>query len=109
FQKQLVESGMSETNAILMSALTNNTDEAFALSEDEWFAQARKLMVQLVDTFSSKPDDVYLFIHQHWIPHFKERTQQEQGLDRKSTRLNSSHVSISYAVFCLQKKKSRAR
>src|SRR5699024_11401279 len=27
------------------------------------------------------------------------------GLDRKSTRLNSSHVSISYAVFCLKKKK----
>src|SRR6266700_6224146 len=26
-------------------------------------------------------------------------------LDRKSTRLNSSHVKISYAVFCLQKKK----
>src|SRR5690349_22168836 len=27
-------------------------------------------------------------------------------LDRKSTRLNSSHVEISYAVFCLKKKKS---
>src|SRR5699024_11374770 len=27
--------------------------------------------------------------------------------DRKSTRLNSSHVSISYAVFCLKKKKGR--
>src|SRR3989442_5918250 len=27
--------------------------------------------------------------------------------DRKSTRLNSSHVRISYAVFCLKKKKSR--
>src|SRR5699024_12094200 len=27
-----------------------------------------------------------------------------QDLDRKSTRLNSSHVSISYAVFCLKKK-----
>src|SRR5207249_12052710 len=27
-------------------------------------------------------------------------------LDRKSTRLNSSHVSISYAVFCLKKKNS---
>src|SRR5207249_11905473 len=26
------------------------------------------------------------------------------GLDRKSTRLNSSHVSITYAVFCLKKK-----
>src|SRR5690606_41607374 len=30
-----------------------------------------------------------------------------QHLDRKSTRLNSSHVKISYAVFCLKKKKGR--
>src|SRR5207249_5829075 len=29
------------------------------------------------------------------------------GQDRKSTRLNSSHVSISYAVFCLKKKKKQ--
>src|SRR5438067_8911132 len=29
------------------------------------------------------------------------------GRDRKSTRLNSSHVSISYAVFCLKKKKEK--
>src|SRR5438477_2187612 len=29
--------------------------------------------------------------------------------DRKSTRLNSSHMSISYAVFCLKKKKRRHR
>src|SRR3712207_7736405 len=30
------------------------------------------------------------------------------GLDRKSTRLNSSHANISYAVFCLKKKKNSA-
>src|SRR5699024_1727745 len=30
--------------------------------------------------------------------------KKAQGRDRKSTRLNSSHVSISYAVFCLKKK-----
>src|SRR5699024_12063276 len=30
--------------------------------------------------------------------------QEGDELDRKSTRLNSSHVSISYAVFCLKKK-----
>src|SRR5690349_22169543 len=29
------------------------------------------------------------------------------GRDRKSTRLNSSHVEISYAVFCLKKKRKR--
>src|SRR5690606_41168924 len=31
------------------------------------------------------------------------------GLDRKSTRLNSSHVKISYAVFCLKKKKRKTK
>src|SRR5439155_1471965 len=30
------------------------------------------------------------------------------GLDRKSTRLNSSHVAISYAVFCLKKKNTNS-
>src|SRR4051794_41940933 len=32
-----------------------------------------------------------------------------RGRDRKSTRLNSSHPSISYAVFCLKKKKKISR
>src|SRR5690349_22247360 len=33
------------------------------------------------------------------------RVASPQAIDRKSTRLNSSHVEISYAVFCLKKKK----
>src|SRR3712207_8228654 len=34
-----------------------------------------------------------------------ERVQRDVLRDRKSTRLNSSHANISYAVFCLKKKK----
>src|SRR5690625_5848102 len=34
----------------------------------------------------------------------KELAWLRRGADRKSTRLNSSHVAISYAVFCLKKK-----
>src|SRR5256885_8549770 len=34
-----------------------------------------------------------------------EPTSGNTGIDRKSTRLNSSHLVISYAVFCLKKKK----
>jgi len=30
-------------------------------------------------------------------------------MDRKSTRLNSSHITISYAVFCLKKKKNNKK
>src|SRR3712207_7468313 len=32
--------------------------------------------------------------------------ERARGVDRKSTRLNSSHANISYAVFCLKKKKT---
>src|SRR2546427_4424154 len=35
--------------------------------------------------------------------------RSRQGQDRKSTRLNSSHSQISYAVFCLKKKKTETR
>src|SRR3712207_8643845 len=35
-------------------------------------------------------------------------SEWERLQDRKSTRLNSSHANISYAVFCLKKKKRRA-
>src|SRR5699024_11458543 len=41
---------------------------------------------------SREPDDVF---------------PEQILLDRKSTRLNSSHVSISYAVFCLKKKQQK--
>src|SRR3712207_7283022 len=36
-------------------------------------------------------------------------TVGDDSLDRKSTRLNSSHANISYAVFCLKKKNRRRR
>src|SRR4051812_49494321 len=41
-------------------------------------------------------------------PHFCAEFRRWYG-DRKSTRLNSSHMSISYAVFCLKKKKKKKR
>src|SRR5690554_1735552 len=47
---------------------------------------------------------VYIILNQ-W--HIGRRQHGYQLLDRKSTRLNSSHVRISYAVFCLKKKRSK--
>src|SRR2546426_5995931 len=42
--------------------------------------------------------------HAGQLPRRGRRRRREEG-DRKSTRLNSSHLVISYAVFCLKKKK----
>src|SRR5258707_6183960 len=57
-----------------------------------------------------------LFVHARvWIADLREALRQRENrevsgiavrdlIDRKSTRLNSSHANISYAVFCLKKK-----
>src|SRR5262245_64165706 len=48
------------------------------------------------------------FEYRHVAPLFRRLAEHFEycvhGLDRKSTRLNSSHLGISYAVFCLKKK-----
>src|SRR5699024_11651353 len=60
-----------------------------------------------VETGVPRPDRSVAFIvgHHHHVPS-EPRVQPAApagfGQDRKSTRLNSSHVSISYAVFCLK-------
>src|SRR3712207_8223305 len=46
------------------------------------------------------PEGAHLVVHVDEVGHRLEHAQ-----DRKSTRLNSSHANISYAVFCLKKKK----
>src|SRR5690606_40792390 len=48
----------------------------------------------VVNVFDQGEDDGAVFLAMEYI----------EGRDRKSTRLNSSHVKISYAVFCLKKK-----
>src|SRR5207249_6902151 len=53
--------------------------------------------VKIADLMPTHLDDVRAIFA-------KERFSLSKEEDRKSTRLNSSHVSISYAVFCLKKK-----
>src|SRR5699024_12030665 len=43
------------------------------------------------------------------VPHGRGAAGRVERQDRKSTRLNSSHVSISYAVFCLKQKNKGRR
>src|SRR5439155_19591260 len=49
-----------------------------------------------------------LGVAQHAPGEVEDEDVLQETLDRKSTRLNSSHVAISYAVFCLKKKKKQA-
>src|SRR5256885_7253673 len=57
------------------------------------------------------PDNALLASGEHRYAFVKrgEGQLQPTEVDRKSTRLNSSHLVISYAVFCLKKKKTTNR
>src|SRR5699024_11843788 len=59
--------------------------------------------VQMVSTAASKENEKDRHIFDFPVE-IQEQIYLAGELDRKSTRLNSSHVSISYAVFCLKKK-----
>src|SRR5256885_12921899 len=68
---------------------------------DSVFAVATRFKAHTVHGtvhFRSPDDGINLFGNRGALGHVN-------GLDRKSTRLNSSHLVISYAVFCLKKKK----
>src|SRR5439155_6260057 len=55
-----------------------------------------------------KKNTIQRRIKRRMVLHRMERLEDYLSfIDRKSTRLNSSHVAISYAVFCLKKKKRR--
>src|SRR4051812_49756884 len=56
---------------------------------------------------SLRPDEIGRRAgREHHHPGLDPAVRDQQ--DRKSTRLNSSHMSISYAVFCLKKKKNKS-
>src|SRR3712207_7774919 len=71
-------------------------------SERPSFEDARQIGESLIEAFSAGADD-------NGAHHGPDGIRGVDELDRKSTRLNSSHANISYAVFCLQKKKARHR
>src|SRR2546429_77853 len=72
------------------------------------FRQGRDVLTELLEIVNTiLPTDVCVLVHRNAHGHDVLRIVAE--IDRKSTRLNSSHGYISYAVFCLKKKKQTTR
>src|SRR5207245_9920560 len=72
----------------------------------------RDLLVRAgVDVEDAEDDHELFVLPDRYIEGLvRDRDREDDGIlsqDRKSTRLNSSHGSISYAVFCLKKKNNR--
>src|SRR5437870_8661538 len=83
-----------------VSQLFNSMDPSPFIEKD-LDADAEEFIVSWAQEFP-RDDPVRLHIYLEQWP-----AEDPKEPDRKSTRLNSSHVAISYAVFCLKKKKKK--
>src|SRR5690625_6778568 len=69
-------------------------------SNEQARIDAHRLILTNVDGFGTKDQSIHTDVEEANI------RLGRANIDRKSTRLNSSHVAISYAVFCLKKKRT---
>ncbi|MGV3467130.1 MAG: DNA polymerase III subunit delta' [Heyndrickxia sp.] len=79
--KKLLEMGISPSNAFILATITNNIHEALELNNDEWFAQARKLVLKLYEALKKSAASAMVALQEDWFSHFKEKSQIDRGLD----------------------------
>src|SRR5688572_31141678 len=99
---------------VIMPAMPRSTlfpyTTLFRSCERPAIATDLKFHDQLSDAAASGPRNIAEGFGRYYHPEFArfariaKASEQEVLKDRKSTRLNSSHSQISYAVFCLKKK-----
>ena len=80
-EKKLIEEGISPSTAPLLANLTNDLNEAIQLDRDEWFAQARKIVLKLYEVLGKGSLFAMVELQEDWYNHFKEKNQIDRGLD----------------------------
>ncbi|MTT32965.1 DNA polymerase III subunit delta' [Terrilactibacillus sp. BCM23-1] len=80
-EEKLIEQGISKPLATLSSSLTNRYDEAISYCKDEWFANARLLVIQLVQKLLNSTQAGLSTMYEHVAPHFKDQKQWDIALD----------------------------
>jgi DNA polymerase III subunit delta' len=73
--------GVNTVSAPLLAQVTNNIEEALQLNDDEWFAQAQKIVVKLYEVLRKNPLEAMVSLQENWFMHFKEKDQFDRGLD----------------------------
>src|SRR3712207_8903489 len=105
------KAGVSSMRSLDMSGKT--VDEAVEKALTELNVTKDKVEIKVIDEgskgifgiFKTKDAKVHVTIKEDYKEDAK-KFLRDVLKDRKSTRLNSSHANISYAVFCLKKKKN---
>lgn len=79
--ERLIAEGVAEQNARLASELSNDWQQCLQMTEDDWFAQAQLIVIQLYEALQKDVYQALFHIHDAWMPHFKEKEQLQLSLD----------------------------
>src|SRR6266496_194847 len=99
-------SGSSPT---AIAATSRSLVASVAVRRSRFTARLRAVVVSQAPGRRGTPSRGHVSSARRSEEHTSELQSRRDLVDRKSTRLNSSHVEISYAVFCLKKKKKKKK
>jgi DNA polymerase-3 subunit delta' len=80
-EEALIESSIPKHLAALVSQLTNDTEAAIEIAQDDWFAQGRLKVIKLYEIVVNRKGQAPIYIHTDWMSHFNDKDKQETGLD----------------------------
>ena len=81
FENQLQAQEIPSDLALLLARITNNEKEASELAKEEWFAQARSLVIELYEALISLRKDSLLLLQQGFVRTFETKERLQLGLD----------------------------
>src|SRR5262245_43147477 len=97
-------SGISFAVTPLTTLCTGGLYVSEYLDERRWYTVYSKPQKEEFAQSQLRSKGLEVFLPRLLLPNNGKKHKRIVPLDRKSTRLNSSHLGISYAVFCLKKK-----
>ncbi|MFD0051746.1 DNA polymerase III subunit delta' [Actinomycetes bacterium NPDC127524] len=80
-KERLINQGVNIQDSSIIPHLTHNFEEGIRISNEEWFAQAQKIVVKLYEVLNQNPMKALLYLQEEWFVHFKEREQMDRSLD----------------------------
>ncbi|AZB41171.1 DNA polymerase III subunit delta' [Bacillus sp. FJAT-42376] len=80
-RRELEKEGVIGYMAAAAAQMTNSLEDAIELSRNDWFAEARAIVIKLYEALTVRKEQAIVFVHTMWMPFFSDKDKQEQGLD----------------------------
>ncbi|WP_411510080.1 DNA polymerase III subunit delta' [Enterococcus faecalis] len=78
---RLIKQGIGEKTATLLAELTNSFEKAVEISQDEWFNEAREIILQWFNYLKSNDLQAFIYVQKKMVKVFKEKEQQALSFD----------------------------